>query len=144
MGEQKKDKLTVERMIRTIGGRDGFTLVEVVLIIVMVSIFMASIMLPFISSLRESDLPEVASIAYFLALEKVEELAPVTTGSLSAESRAAVSGYGDYEREVAVEDVNCDDLSTLQTGSNCRKVTVTVYHARLPDGISLVSLRTAY
>ena len=122
----------------------GFTLVEVVLIIVMVSIFMASIMLPFISSLRESDLPEVASIAYFLALEKVEELAPVTTGSLSAESRATVSGYADYEREVAVSDVNCDDLSTLQAGSNCRKVTVTVYHSRLPDGVSVVGLRTAY
>ena len=122
----------------------GFTLVEVVLIIVMVSIFMASIMLPFISSLRESDLPEVASIAYFLALEKVEELAAVTTGSLSAESRAAVSGYADYEREVAVADVNCDDLSTLQAGSNCRKVTVTVYHSRLPDGVSVVGLRTAY
>jgi len=123
---------------------DGFTLVEVVLIIVMVSIFMASIMLPFISSLRESDLPEVASIAYFLALEKLEELAPQTTGSISAESRAAVSGYGDYEREVAVADVNCDDLSTSQAGSGCRKVTVTVYHARIPTGVSLVSLRTAY
>jgi type II secretory pathway pseudopilin PulG len=130
--------------IRICRNAAGFTLIEVVLIIVMVSIFMASIMLPFISSLRESDMPEVASIAYFLALEKLEELAPVTTGSISAESRTAVSGYGDYEREVAVADVNCDDLSTSQAGSGCRKVTVTVYHARLPDGISLVSLRTAY
>ena len=130
--------------IRICRNAAGFTLIEVVLIIVMVSIFMASIMLPFISSLRESDMPEVASIAYFLALEKLEELAPVTTGSITAESRTAVSGYGDYEREVAVADVNCDDLSTSQAGSGCRKVTVTVYHARLPDGISLVSLRTAY
>jgi len=89
-------------------------------------------------------MPEVASIAYFLALEKLEELAPVTTGSISAESRAAVSGYGDYEREVAVADVNCDDLSTSQAGSGCRKVTVTVYHARMPNGVSLVTLRTAY
>ena len=130
--------------IRICRSAAGFTLIEVVLIIVMVSIFMASIMLPFISSLRESDMPEVASIAYFLALEKLEELAPVTTGSITAESRTAVSGYGDYEREVAVADVNCDDLSTSQAGSGCLKVTVTVYHARLPDGISLVSLRTAY
>ena len=130
--------------IRICRNAAGFTLVEVVLIIVMVSIFMASIMLPFISSLRQSDVPEVASIAYFLALEKVEELAPVTTGSLSAESRAAVSGYADYEREVAVEDVSCTDLSTSQAGSGCRKVTVTVYHSRIPDGVSVVGLRTAY
>ena len=143
-GRTRMQKEGIYRVTRLALKSDGFTLVEVVLIIVMVSIFMASIMLPFISSLRESDLPEVASIAYFLALEKVEELAPVTTGSLSAESRATVSGYGDYEREVAVSDVNCDDLSTLQAGSNCRKVTVTVYHARIPDGVSLVTLRTAY
>jgi len=142
---------------------DGFTLVEVVLIIVMVSIFMASIMLPFISSLRESDVPEIATIAYFLAVEKLEELAPVTTGSISAESRTAVSGYGDYERQVAVCDVNCNTLTITtppecdpcsdpdcvhspypEQGSGCRKVTVSVYHSRIPDGVSVVGLRTAY
>jgi len=132
------------KMQKSIGGQDGFTLIEVVLIIVMVSIFMASIMLPFISSLRESDMPEVASIAYFLALEKLEELAPQTTGFISAESRSSVSGYGDYEREVAVTDVSCNDLSTSQAGSGCRKITVTVYHSKIPDGVSLVGLRTAY
>jgi type II secretory pathway pseudopilin PulG len=134
----------VDRVTRLPLKSDGFTLVEVVLIIVMVSIFMASIMLPFISSLRESDLPEVASIAYFLALEKLEELGAETTGSISAESRSAVSGYGDYEREVAVEDVNCNDLSTPKAGSGCRKITVTVHHSKIPDGVTLVSLRTAY
>jgi hypothetical protein len=119
-------------------------LVEVVVIIVMVSIFMVAIMLPFINSLRESDLPEVASVAYFLGLEKLEELSAQTTGSISNEAKAAVSGYGDYEREVAVEDVNCNDLSTAQAGSGCRKLTVTVYHSRIPNGVSLVTLRTAY
>lgn len=134
------------------GGQAGFTLIEVVLIIVMVSIFMASIMLPFISSLRESDLPEIATVAYFLGLEKLEELSAQTTGSISEESRGAVSGYEDYERQVAVCDVDCDTLQTTdcnpasnpEQGSNCRKITVTVYHDRIPDGVSLVTLRTAY
>jgi prepilin-type N-terminal cleavage/methylation domain-containing protein len=125
-------------------GQAGFTLIEVILIIVVVSIFMSAIGIPLLSSLRESDLPEISTIAYFLGLEKLEELGAQTTGSISAEAKAAVSGYGDYEREVAVEDVNCDDLSTSQAGSGCRKVTVTVYHSRIPDGVSLVSLRTAY
>jgi hypothetical protein len=87
---------------------------------------------------------EVILIAYFLGLEKLEELAAQTTGSISAEAKAAVSGYGDYEREVVVTDVNCDDLSTSESGSGCRKVTVTVYHSRFPNGVSLVSLRTSY
>jgi type II secretory pathway pseudopilin PulG len=122
----------------------GFTLVEVVLIIVMVSIFMAAIGLPMLNAVRESDVPEIATIAYFLGLEKLEELGPQTTGSISDEARAAVSGYGDYEREVVVTDVDCDDLSTSDPGSGCRKITVTVYHAKIPSGVSLVSLRTAY
>ena len=124
----------------------GFTLIEVILIIVIVSIFMAAIGIPLLSSLRESDLPEISTIAYFLGLEKLEELGPQTTGSITAEARAAVSGYGDYEREVAVEDVDCDDddLTTPKAGSGCRKVTVTVYHAKIPNGVRLVSLRTAY
>jgi prepilin-type N-terminal cleavage/methylation domain-containing protein len=133
------------RIFRRVGGgQAGFTLIEVVIIIVIVSVFMAAIGIPLLNSLRESDFPEIATIAYFLALEKMEELAPQTAGSISAESRAAVSGYGDYEREVAVEDVNCNDLSTPQAGSGCRKVTVTVYHNRMPDGVSVVGLRTAY
>jgi Tfp pilus assembly protein PilV len=130
----------------------GFTLIEVIIIIVMVSVFMAAIALPLLNSLRESDMPEVASIAYFLTLEKLEELAAVTTGSISAESKSAVSGYGDYQREVAVCDVDCDTLqssdcdpaSNPEQGSGCRKVTVTVYHAKIPNGVSLVTLRTSY
>jgi Tfp pilus assembly protein FimT len=144
MAEEKKDYVTGKRLLRVIGGQAGFTLMEVIMIIVIVSVFMAAIGIPLLSSLRESDLPEISTIAYFLGLEKLEELATQTTGSISAEAKAAVSGYGDYEREVAVEDVNCNDLTTPKAGSGCRKVTVTVYHSRIPNGASLVSLRTAY
>ena len=122
----------------------GFTLMEVIVIIVVVSVFMAAIGIPLLNSLRESDLPEISTIAYFLGLEKLEELGPQTTGSISDEARAAVSGYGDYEREVVVTDVNCDDLSTPEAGSGCRKITVTVYHSKIPNGVSLVGLRTSY
>jgi hypothetical protein len=105
---------------------------------------MAAIGIPLLNSIRESDLPEISTIAYFLGLEKLEELGPETAGSIGDEARAAVSGYGDYEREVVVTDVDCDDLSTSDPGSGCRKITVTVYHAKIPSGVSLVSLRTAY
>ncbi len=130
--------------IRICHNAAGFTLIEVVVIIVMVAVFMSAIGIPLLNSIRESDLPEISTIAYFLGLEKLEELGPETTGSISAEARAAVSGYGDYEREVVVEDVSCSDLSTPKAGSGCRKITVTVYHSKIPGGVSLVSLRTAY
>jgi Tfp pilus assembly protein PilV len=97
--------------IRICRNAAGFTLIEVVLIIVIVSVFMAAIGIPLLSSLRESDLPEISTIAYFLGLEKLEELAPETTGSISDEARAAVSGYAEYEREVAVADVGTVTIS---------------------------------
>ena len=130
--------------IRICRNAAGFSLMEVIVIIVIVSVFMAAIGIPLLNSIRESDLPEISTIAYFLGLEKLEELGPQTTGSLGDEARAAVSGYGDYEREVDVEDVNCTDLSTPKAGSGCRKITVTVYHSKIPNGVNLVSLRTAY
>ena len=151
--------------IRICRNAGGFTLIEVVLIIVMVSIFMAAIALPLINSVRESDLPEIATIAYFLALERMEELAAQSTGSITAEAKDEVSGYVDYERQVAVCDVNCDNLTISppsecdpcsdpacdpstypysELGSGCRKITVTVYHSRIPNGVSLVTLRTSY
>ena len=132
----------------------GFTLIEVVVIIVMVAIFMTAVGIPLLNSLRESDLPEISTIAYFLALEKLEELEAQTTGSIdeNGEAKAAVSGYADYEREWVVCDVDCDTLQTTdcdsasnpEQGSGCRKITVTVYHSKIPGGVSLVSLRTAY
>ena len=130
--------------IRICRNAAGFTLIEVIVIIVMVSVFFTAIGLPLLNSLKESDLPEIATVAYFLGLEKLEELSAQTTGSISNEAKAAVSGYGDYERQVVVEDVDCNDLTTSQAGSGCRKVTVTVYHGRIPNGVSLVTLRTAY
>ena len=130
--------------IRICRNAAGFTLIEVIVIIVMVSVFFTAIGLPLLNSLKESDLPEIATVAYFLGLEKLEELSAQTTGSISNEAKAAVSGYGDYERQVVVEDVDCNDLTTSQAGSGCRKVTVTVYHARIANGVSLVTLRTAY
>ena len=130
--------------IRICRNAAGFTLIEVIVIIVMVSVFFTAIGLPLLNSLKESDLPEIATVAYFLGLEKLEELSAQTSGSISNEAKAAVSGYGDYERQVVVEDVDCNDLTTSQAGSGCRKVTVTVYHGRIPNGVSLVTLRTAY
>jgi prepilin-type N-terminal cleavage/methylation domain-containing protein len=130
------------------GDQKGFTLIEVILIIVMVSIFMAAIGLPLLTAVRESDLPEIATTAYFLATERLEELAAVTTGSITSDGAPlAVSGFTGYSRQVTVEGVKCDDptITDPEDDSGCRKVTVTVYHDRLPaNGVSVVALRTAY
>jgi hypothetical protein len=135
--------------IRICRNSAGFTLIELILIIVMVSVFMAAIALPLLNSIRESDLPEIASTAYFLALEKTEELSDKTYGSIAPETRDAVSGYADYEREVVVTEKGWDetvtDLSNLPAGTGCKIIEVIVYHSsKIPNGIKMVTFRTSY
>jgi type II secretory pathway pseudopilin PulG len=133
----------------------GFTLIEVIFIIVIVSVFISAIGLPLLTGIRDSDVPEKATTAYFLALEKVEELAGTSTAAIGVEDWTAVTGneFTGYERKVDVCDVNCvsltttdcDESSNPEAGSGCRKVTVTVRHdPRFPNGVSVVTLRTAY
>ena len=136
-------------MRRLVLKSDGFTLIEVIIIIVMVSVFIAAVGVPLLNSVRESDVPEIATVAYFLALEKTEELSDATYGSIAAETRSAVSGYGDYERQVVVTEKGWDDtvtdLSNLPAGTGCKIIEVIVYHnSRIPNGIKMVGFRTSY
>ncbi len=122
----------------------GFTLIETVIIIVVVGIFMATIVMPFVEGVRETRRPEIVATAHFLAVEKLEELTTTAYASLSDEARAVVAGFTDYDREV---DVAYVDSELADTGSDqgYTRVTATVYHNDLPSaGISIVTLRTNY
>ena len=119
----------------------GFTLIEVIVIILVLSIFISTIGVSFLSTMKEN-LPEVATTARFLAAEKLEELCVEPTDSLSNEARGPVEGYPRYERAVEVTQVSGTDLSTLEEGSGYRKIRVTIYNQELPNGISVETLRT--
>ncbi len=122
----------------------GFTLVETVIIIVLVGIFMATIMMPFVEGVRETNRPEIVTTAHFLAVEKLEELTTTAYASLSDEARAVITGFTDYEREVDVTYVD-SDLADAGSDQGYTRVTTTVYHNDLPSaGISIVTLRTNY
>jgi type II secretory pathway pseudopilin PulG len=122
----------------------GFTLIETVIIIVLVGIFMATIVMPFVEGVRETRRPEIVATAHFLAVEKLEELTTTAYASLSDEARAVVTGFIDYEREVDVTYVD-SDLADTGSDQGYTRVTATVYHNDLPSaGISIVTLRTNY
>jgi type II secretory pathway pseudopilin PulG len=122
----------------------GFTLIEIIMIIVLVGIFMGTIVLPFVEGIRATRLPEVVTTAHFLAVEKTEELASTAYASLSDEARADVSGFTDYEREVDVQYVD-SDLADAGSDEGYTKISVTVYHDELPAaGISIITLQTDY
>ncbi len=122
----------------------GFTLIETVIIIVLVGIFMSTIIMPFVEGVRETRRPEIVATAHFLAVEKLEELTTTAYALLSDETRAVVTGFTDYDREVDVTYVD-SDLADTGSDQGYTKVTATVYHNDLPSaGISIVTLRTDY
>jgi hypothetical protein len=121
----------------------GFTLIEVIIIIVLVAIFMSTIGLPFLAGIRESELPEIVATAHFLAAEKLEELSGTDYYSIEPDPKAALSGFAGFEREAVVSDVDCSDLTAAGSSTGCIKIEVKIYHPELPAaGISLVSVRT--
>jgi type II secretory pathway pseudopilin PulG len=52
----------------------GFTLIEVVVLIVMAGILLPVIIVPFATGVRQSRKPEIVTIAMYLAHQKMEEL----------------------------------------------------------------------
>jgi prepilin-type N-terminal cleavage/methylation domain-containing protein len=127
---------------------DGFTLIEVIIIIVIVSVFMAAIGIPLLNGIRDSDVPEKATTAFFLAQEKIEELAgtdysSLTIGSWTLEDLGGDIGFVGYSRQVEVKNVD-QDLADSGTDVGYRQITVTVFHSRIPNGIKVEALRTNY
>ena len=131
----------------------GFTLVEVLVIIVVVSVFMAAIGIPLLSGVRDIDVPEHAIKAYFLAQEKLEQLTVMEYDSLTSQHTdcdpcmncpQVGPGYLEFRRKVEVIEVSSSDLSTPEAGSGYSKITVWVCHERFPDGISAETLRTDF
>jgi len=78
----------------------GFTLIEIIVLIVMAGILLPAIIVPFVSSVKESGKPEMATTAMYLAHQKMEEFmkfdysnAALNPVALTAYAPAGISGY---------------------------------------------------
>ena len=134
--------LNDERILRS----DGFTLIEISIFIVLLGIFMAGVMAPFLTSVRQSDQPEIVASAVFLAAERLEQLQTSSYSSIISDaSPVTLTGnYSAFSRQVIVSLV---DANMAASGSDVgyKKVVVTVFNSRLPgSGISITSLFTNY
>lgn len=127
------------------GGDRGFTLIEVILFIVLVGIVMSTVMAPFVTSVIRMEHPEIVAGAMFLVKEKLEQVQPLTYSAVQDEPRASLGGnYASFEREVRVTLVDAN-LSPSASDQGYKKVTVIVYHPRLPSaGLSVDALFTDY
>jgi len=100
--------------------RNGFTLLEVLLTLLLVTSAFLALSSAFSLGLSASGNNEGLAVANVLAQEKMEEMRNKSYANVSSEAKAAVSGFSAYQREVAV--------TTPQTGLKQVTVTVSWYH----------------
>ncbi len=113
----------------------GFTLVEVILAILVLVVGVASATFVFARGIYSTTEAEGMETAAALAQEKMESTRATSFASIASESRAAVSGWSGFEREVAVSQPS-------GTNSNFKQVVVTVYWSM--TGGELSTLLTTY
>jgi len=81
-------------------GKRGFTLIEILILIVMAGILLPAIVVPFVTGVKGSGKPEMATTAMYLAHQKMEEFmkynycdAALTPADFAAYAAAPISGY---------------------------------------------------
>jgi general secretion pathway protein I len=80
----------------------GFTLIEIIILIVIAGILLPAIIIPFVTAVKGSGKPEMATTAMFLSQEKIEEFtineyleSPLNPISLT--SYADIAGFSGYQ-----------------------------------------------
>jgi type II secretory pathway pseudopilin PulG len=109
----------------------GFALLEFILALILLGTVLVTLLSALQSGLGAASDHESILVATRLAGEKIEEARNKSYSAVSSESRAAVSGYSPFEREV--------EVTTPQT--DLKQVTVRVYWASGGDELQ-VSLVT--
>jgi prepilin-type N-terminal cleavage/methylation domain-containing protein len=109
--------------------RKGFTLIEIIVLIVIAGILLPIIVVPFVASVKESGKPEMVNIAMYLAHNKMEEFmkynysnAALNPVALTPYANSGVTGY-DWQWEIVLVD---SDFNTSGTDVRYKRILVRV------------------
>jgi prepilin-type N-terminal cleavage/methylation domain-containing protein len=131
--------------------KNGFTLIETILVIIVLGIASYGLLNVFISGLKKSAYPLKGVQAVTLAKEKLEIIMADKHDALKGypfliaanySDETPVAGFSDFDRTVSFLEVDSTDLSAASPGSGFKKITVTVSWDK--EDVSLVSLVTDY
>jgi len=83
-------------------GNKGFTLIEIIVLIVMAGILLPAIIVPFATGIKESGKPEMVTTAMYLAHQKMEEFTKynycnAALNPTALTSYAAITGFSGYQ-----------------------------------------------
>lgn len=130
--------------LRYMRSEGGFTLLELILVLVVTGILSSALIMPFISGLKQATRPEIYATTTYLAQKKIEELRSqgyTAAGSSLGATTSTVTKEGRiYDEQVVTEyvDHSGSTFSTPAVSTEFIRVTVTVSN----PNISNVSLWT--
>ncbi len=112
-------------------GNKGFTLIEIIILIVMAGILLPTIIVPFVTGVKGSQKPEIVTTAMYLGHQRMEEFmkfdygnAALNPTALTAYAAAPISGY-DWQWEIMYVDNNFAN-SDLVTNRGYKRILVRV------------------
>jgi prepilin-type N-terminal cleavage/methylation domain-containing protein len=119
-------------VIRGSLGNKGFTLIEMIILIVMAGILLPAIIVPFVSSVKGSGKPEMATTAMFLAHEKMEEFmqfdytdATLNSVALTLYADADAVNFPGYQWQWEIVTVD-NNLNTSGTDLGYKRILVRI------------------
>lgn len=99
----------------------GFTLLEILLAIIVITVGMVSVLTAFSRGIFVSATASDFQTASALAQGKMEEIKDTAFASISSEARASVSNFAGFDRAVSVASIPGG------SGSKLKQVAVTIY-----------------
>jgi prepilin-type N-terminal cleavage/methylation domain-containing protein len=111
-------KYSAFRIPHSAMGKRGFTLIEIIILIVIAGIILPVIVVPFVASVKESGKPEMVNTAMYLAHQKMEEFtkydysnAALNPIALTAYANAPIANY-QWQWEIILVDNNFNTSGT--------------------------------
>ncbi len=121
----------------------GFTLMELIMVMVVTGILSSSLVIPFISGIKRGTRPEIYATAAYLAQEKIEELRSsgyTTTSGILGTTTGSVTKKGrTYNEQVVTEYVTHSGSSFSTSGSSTEyiRATATVSNSIIPENVTM-------
>src|SRR5262245_26451686 len=133
--------------------RRGLTLIEVTFALVILSIGLTPMMAALTDGASETIDTTQASVASFLVTERMEQIVAARYRAVSGytlvtsanfPNETPVSGFSAFNRTTTIQEVAAGDLSTAQSASGIKRVTVAVSWRSGARQMSLTRIFTDY
>ncbi|MDI7261867.1 MAG: type II secretion system protein [Thermodesulfobacteriota bacterium] len=115
------DKYSAFRNQQSAMGSSGFTLIEIIILIVMAGILLPVIIVPFVTGVKSSGKPEMATKAMYLAHQRMEEFMKYryldsALNPTAMTSYADISGFPGYQWQWEIYYVEDSSFSIVGDG----------------------------